>query len=203
MAAITIGTVITIGQFRERALSNSERELANTVLLLTRHFDQQFEDSNVIATDLITKMQFAGRVSPENFSRKMSTHDAHLMLKSRASVLPYIGEVNIYNSDGQLMNSSDVWPLPDVSIAERDYFNALKSDPESKVILTEPVQSYFTGKPTTVIAHRLTALDGAFLGVMARRINVANFQSFFASVVLGEGAAISMFHNDGTLLARY
>ncbi|HKH01444.1 MAG TPA: EAL domain-containing protein, partial [Bradyrhizobium sp.] len=134
---------------------------------------------------------------------KMSTHDAHLMLKSRASVLPYIGEVNIYNSDGQLMNSSDVWPLPDVSIAERDYFNALKSDPESKVILTEPDQSYFTGKPTTVIAHRLTALDGAFLGVMARRIDVANFQSFFASVVLGEGAAISMFHNDGTLLARY
>src|SRR3954447_7238621 len=154
VAPITLATVVTIGQFPERALSNSERELANTVLLLTRHFDQQFEDSNVIATDLITKMQFAGRVSPQNFSRKMSTHDAHLMLKSRASVLPYIGDVNIYNSDGQLMNSSGVWPPPDVSIAERDYFNALKSDPETKVILTEPVQSYSKGKPTTVIAHR-------------------------------------------------
>jgi hypothetical protein len=32
------------GNFRERALHNSERELENTVLLLARHFDQQLED---------------------------------------------------------------------------------------------------------------------------------------------------------------
>ena len=38
---------------------------------------------------------------------------------------------------------------------------------------------------------------------MARRIDPANFEKFFASVALGEGAAISMFHRDGTMLARY
>ncbi|HMI17005.1 MAG TPA: EAL domain-containing protein, partial [Bradyrhizobium sp.] len=31
----------------------------------------------------------------------------------------------------------------------------------------------------------------------------ANFEKFFASLALGEGAAISMYHRDGTLLARY
>src|SRR4051795_10163632 len=151
VSAITISTAVIVGQFRERALSNSERELENTVLLLTRHFDQQFEDSDIIATDLIAKMQFAGSASPEMFGREMSTHDAHLMLKSKASVLSYIGEVNIYNSVGQLINSSGVWPLPDVSIAERDYFNALKSDPELRIILTEPVRSHPATRPTTVI----------------------------------------------------
>src|SRR5438874_6316691 len=152
---------------------------------------------------LIAKMQFAGSASPEIFSSEMSTYDAHLMLKSKASVLSYIGDVNIYNSDGQLINSSGGWPLADVNIAGREYFGALKSDRELKLTLGEPVQSYFTGKPTTVIAHRLSGLDGVFLGVMARRIDSANFQNFFASVVLGDGAAISMFHRDGTLLARY
>ena len=39
-----LGTMVMVGEFRERALANSERELENTVLLLTRHFDQQFED---------------------------------------------------------------------------------------------------------------------------------------------------------------
>ena len=38
---------------------------------------------------------------------------------------------------------------------------------------------------------------------MTRRINPANYEKFFASVALGTGAAISMFHADGTLLARY
>ena len=41
VAAILAGTMMMVGEFRERALANGERELENTVLLLTRHFDQQ------------------------------------------------------------------------------------------------------------------------------------------------------------------
>jgi hypothetical protein len=52
IAAIMVGTTIMAGNFRERALNSSERELENTVLLLARHFDQQMEDSEVIQKDL-------------------------------------------------------------------------------------------------------------------------------------------------------
>ena len=38
---------------------------------------------------------------------------------------------------------------------------------------------------------------------MARRIEAVHFEKFFASVALANGAAISMFHRDGTMLARY
>jgi diguanylate cyclase (GGDEF)-like protein/PAS domain S-box-containing protein len=203
VAAIMIGTAIIIGEFRERALSNSERELENTVLLLTRHFDQQFEDSDIIANDLVSRMELSGNASPETFRNQLSGLDGHLMLKSKASVLSYIGDVNIFDSDGKLINSSGPWPLPEVSIADRDFFKTFKSGSELKVTLAEPVRSHFTGKPTTVIAHRLSGPNGVFLGVMARRIDPANFEKFFASVALGEGAAISMFHRDGTMLARY
>src|SRR4051812_2586825 len=60
VAAITPATVATIGQFRARALNNAERHHANTVPLPPRHFDQQFEDSNLVATDLIARMQVGG-----------------------------------------------------------------------------------------------------------------------------------------------
>jgi hypothetical protein len=40
IATIAIGATVMAGNFRERALRNSERELENTVLLLARHFDQ-------------------------------------------------------------------------------------------------------------------------------------------------------------------
>src|SRR6478735_9203066 len=56
VTAILAGTIMMVGEFRERALSNSVRELENTVLLLTRHFDQQFEDSDTIAADVISKL---------------------------------------------------------------------------------------------------------------------------------------------------
>ena len=59
------------------------------------------------------------------------------------------------------------------------------------------------GNLNTIIAHRLSGENGTFLGVMTRRIDPANYEKFFASVAMGAGAAISMFHTDGTLMARY
>jgi len=85
VTAIILGTAVMVGEFRERALSNSERELENTVRLLTRHFDQQFEDSVFIANNLISQMQISGIASPELFRSQMSTPDAHLTLQSKAS----------------------------------------------------------------------------------------------------------------------
>jgi diguanylate cyclase (GGDEF)-like protein/PAS domain S-box-containing protein len=202
IAGIMIGTAVMVGQFRERALGNAERELENTVLLLTRHFDQQFKDCDIIANDLISRTEISGMASPEIFNRQISTPDAHMMLKSKVSFLSYIGDVNIFDSDGKLINSSAAWPLPAISIADRAYFKAFKSSPQSTV-LAEPVRSYSTGGWTTVIAYRLSGLNGVFLGVMVRRIDPANFENFFASVALGQGVAISLFHRDGTMLARY
>jgi diguanylate cyclase (GGDEF)-like protein/PAS domain S-box-containing protein len=203
IAAIMIGTVLMIGEFREQALSNSERELENTVLLLARHFDQQFEDSDITTNDLISKMRFSEIASPEAFKSQMSSPDAHLMLKSKTSALSYIGDVNIFDSDGKLVNSSGDGPLPAGSIADRAYFKAFKSNPELTGFLVEPARALFTGGWTTVFARRLSGPDGVFLGVLGRRVDPANFEKFFASVALGKDAAISMLHRDGTMLARH
>ena len=203
VSAIFVGTITTVGMFRERALRNSERELENTVRLLTRHFDQQFEDSETIAKDMVTRMRLSEIASAEDFRKRMSGYAAHLELKSEVSVLSHIGDAMIFDSDGTLINSSGAWPLPDVNIVERTYYKIFKSDPQSKSILAEPVRSLFTGGWTTVIAQRLSGPGGVFLGVMAQRIDPANFEKLFASVALEKGAAISMFHTDGTLLARH
>jgi diguanylate cyclase (GGDEF)-like protein/PAS domain S-box-containing protein len=155
-----------------------------------------------MANDLISQMNISGIASPEIFRARMSTPAAHEMLKSRAGILSYIGEVTIFDSQGQMINSSAVWPVPPNSIADREFFNAFKSDLQSDKAV-EPVRSYVTGGWTTVITRRLTGRDGVFLGVVSRRIEPASYEKFFASVVLGPGAAIAIFHRDGTLLARY
>ena len=203
IAAITIGTAIITGNFRERALNSSERELENTVLLLARHFDQQLEDFEVIQKDLIAYMRSSGIASREDYKRRMSGQDIHLMLKAKLGALSYVGGVNIFDADGVLINASASWPVPEVRVADRSYFKVFKSDPRSPDMLIEPVYSRITGLWTTVIARRMTGPTGEFLGAVGRGIEPANFEKFFASLALGEGAAISMYHRDGTLLARY
>jgi len=203
IVAIAIGTTTMVGNFRERALHNSERELENTVLLLARHFDQQLEDFEVVQKDIIAHMHLTGIVTSNDYRRTMSGNDAHLMLKAKISAMSYVGSINLVDSDGRLINSSESWPPPPVSVADRTFFTTFRSDPNSPLVLVEPVFSRVTGAWTTVLARKLIGPDGEFLGVIGRGIEPAHFEKFFASVALGENAAISMFHRDGTLLARY
>src|SRR5882724_5960130 len=203
IATIAIGATLMAGNFRERALRNSERELENTVLLLARHFDQQLEDFEVVQKDLISFMRSSGIATAENYKRRMSSQEIHLMLKSKMDALSYVGGVNVFDADGRLINASAAWPVPAVSVADRSYFKTFKSDPNSPDMLIEPVFSRITGIWTTVIARKVTGPNGEFLGAIGRGIEPANFEKFFASVALGSGAAIAMHHRDGTLLARY
>ncbi len=203
IAAITIGTTIMAGNFRERALNSSKRELENTVMLLARHFDQQFRDFGAIQQDLVTFIQTAGINSSESFKRRMSGADINLMLKAKIGALSYIGAVNLFDSDGMLINSSSTWPVPLINVADRAYFSTFKTDPNSPDTLVEPVHSRITGVWTTVIARKITGPNGEFLGSIGRGFEPANFEKFIASVALGKDAAVSMVHRNGTLLARF
>jgi hypothetical protein len=201
IATITIGTVLVVGEFRERALGNSERELENTVRLLARHFDQQLDDLEVPLDDIIARTRLAGVTSADEFRRQMSTPETHLFLKAKVSGPSEIAGINIYDAGGTLISSSEVPVVPAVNIADRDYFKGLTSSPERQQI--ELVRSRFSGGLRTVVARKVTGPNGEFLGVVSRAIAPTKFESFFSSVALGKDAAISMFHRDGTMLARH
>src|SRR5215469_9842927 len=72
VATIIVGTIIMVGEFRERALSNNERELENTVQLLARHFDQLFDDCEIITAGLISQMSLSEIASPDAFRERVS-----------------------------------------------------------------------------------------------------------------------------------
>jgi diguanylate cyclase (GGDEF)-like protein len=203
IAAITVGATLMAENFRERALHNAEREVENTVQLLAHHFDQQLTDFEVVQKDLIDYVRASGIRTAEAYRRQMSSEAAHLMLTSKMSALSNVGGVNLFDADGRLINSSSVWPVPAVSVADRNYFKTFKSDPQAPAMLIEPVRSRITGNWTTVIARKVMGANGEFIGAIGRGIESDNFAKFFATVALGPDSAIAIHHRDGTLLARH
>ncbi|MET3275021.1 PAS domain S-box-containing protein [Bradyrhizobium japonicum] len=203
VAGIFAVTAMAVGEFRERTLTNRERELENTVQLIARHFDQQFEDSDVVAADLIGQMNLPGIASPGMFRERMYGPATNQMLRSKVSSVSYLGDIAIYDADGELINWSRAQPLPKINISSRAYFQTFKSDPMAEPVLLESVRSFIIGKWTTVVARRLSLPDGTFVGAMVRRIDPDSYQNYFASVALAEGTAISLFDREGKMLARY
>jgi len=203
IATITIGTTMMAGNFRERALEGSNRELENTVFVLARHFDQQLEDFTGIEKDIVAQLEASGVASPDVFRTQMSTPAWHEVLSSKLRAKTDVAGVNIFDSNGALINSSEHWPVPDVSIADRVFFKELKSAPATEPFAMQLVQGRFSQGWATVFARKVTGPHGEFLGVVTRAITPASFEKFFGSVTLAPGASISMHRRDGTLLARY
>jgi diguanylate cyclase (GGDEF)-like protein len=203
IASIVIGTAIVVLDFRERALSNSERELENTALLLARHFDRELNDFEAVQKDVVRRMDVLGIASPEDFRRQASSEAFHANLQPIAGALTDVAGINVFDTNGQLVNSSRSWPVPNLNIADRSYFRDFATDDRSPLVLLTPLHSRLTKLWTIVVARKVVGPNGQFLGVVTRGVSPANLESFFESLALGKGSAISLSHRDGTLLARY
>src|SRR5262245_32016892 len=81
--AIALGTAYVAMQYRERAIKAAERDLTNTALLLSRHFDQQLTDLQHVHEDVITYVQAGGLDNAEAFEKHMALLSTHEMLRSR------------------------------------------------------------------------------------------------------------------------
>src|SRR6201992_3699173 len=168
IAAIAIGTAVTISNSRDRALASSERELQNNVLLLAQHFDQQLDDMQVPLDDLIAQMHASGVATPDDFRRDMSSHEMHLLMKAKVSGASEIAGINVYDADGTLINSSVVPVVPQVNIADRAYYKTLKAAADPNDCEIEMVRSRFSGGWRTVFARKMTGPNGEFLGIVSR-----------------------------------
>ncbi|QPF92183.1 bifunctional diguanylate cyclase/phosphodiesterase [Bradyrhizobium commune] len=201
MAATAIGTALTVDRFRQNAIESGRDSLDSAVRLLARHFDREFADFAVLQKSVIAELESRGIESAEIFRQEMSTLATHQVLRAKASAWSDVAGANVFDSEGVLINSSRRWPVADISVADRGYFNRLKNDPIAQEEV-EVVPGRFGNGPAIVFARRVSGPHGEFIGMVSRAIAPEQLESFFASTGLGEGSSIAMYHQNGQLLAR-
>ncbi|MBR1219150.1 EAL domain-containing protein [Bradyrhizobium sp. U87765 SZCCT0131] len=203
IVGIALGTTMVVGHFRDRALVNSARELDNTILLLARHFDQQFEDMQNLQADLVAHLPAVALTTPDTFRAVMSSEAMHDLLKAKVNGGGDVAGLNLFDASGTLINSSVVWPVRPVSVTDRSYFQAFKAGTTVNPALIQLVQSRLSGSWAIVVARRIEGPNGEFLGMLTRGVAPAAIEQFFSSVSLADKSAISLFHRDGTMMARF
>ena len=133
----------------------------------------------------------------------MSGEDVQQMLKASTSGLVQIYAISLINADGRLINFSRFWPGPDISVADRIFFTALKADPKVTSYISEPGHNRTNGAWTLFLVRRVTAANGEFLGLVLGAIELTYFDKLFGSVSLGKGSSITLFRSDGIMLTRF
>ncbi len=203
VAAIVAGTTSILSNLRQRALADHERELTNLVSVLAEQTDRAVQAVELIQSSLIERMQALGIASEDDYERRMSGYDVHLMLKDKVSGWPHIGSVTLINSRGKLINFSRSWPLPDIDVTDREFYTALKSNAQLTSFMGEPVRNRATGSWTIHLVRKVTAPNGDFLGLVLGAMEMEYFEQYFGTIELGEQSSIALFRNDGVLLAHH
>ena len=203
IAAIVVGTAIMAGNLRNRALFENERELTNTALILAEQIDRTFQAIDLVQSSVIEKIQSLGIASSDDYTRQMSDQNVHLMLKASTSGLVQAYAVSLINADGRLINFSRSWPVPDISVADREFFLGLKSNPRLTSFVSLPGHNRTDDAWTLFLARKVTAANGEFLGLVLGAVELSYFDKLFSSVSLGEGSSIALYRSDGVLLTRF
>jgi diguanylate cyclase (GGDEF)-like protein/PAS domain S-box-containing protein len=179
----------------------NERDLSNIALVLAKQFEQFFTAVERVQIGLI--QDIAGAVDAADGERLLSGHDVYLKLRDKAAGMPYVGALTIFEAQGRLINFSRQWPTPDINVADRDFFKVFQSNPDLKFFVGEAVYNRANGSRVVHFARKIPGPSGEFLGVITAAVELQYLQKYFSEISLEPGSGVTLFHEDGMVLARY
>ena len=204
LIALVVGVIdLILSNLRHQAIEQSKQQLSATATVLARQAARDFQSVDLIEANLIEYMETLAIVSDELYARAMVGRGIHLMLKDKISGFPHIGAVMLVGADGQLINSSQVWPTPPLNFTGQDYFEALKADPRLSSMLGRPVRDSQTGAWTINLARKFRGSNGEFLGLVVGTIASQYFEDSFGTLARGTDESTALLRDDGVMLARY
>ena len=199
--AIVLGTSLTISSVRDHEISRNGKELESTVRLLSHQFDEHIVNFEAVPRSVAIYLASKSSNS-KRFNDLASSEEFHRFLREKTSDQGDFAGVNVFDSEGRFLNSSERWPVPSLTLSDRKYFRTFKTDPNSPPVLIQLVESRISKGNTIVIARKVSSSEGAFLGMVTRSISPERFQSFFSTILLPD-SALALLHRDGSLLASY
>ena len=200
---LALGVGLLVSQLRRNALDNGGQDLQRMALVLADQAERTFQAVELVQDSLVERLQNDGVKSPEQFRQRMTGVAAHEDMRSRIQGLPQLDALIAVDADGSLLNFSHYWPPPTVTLADRDYYNALKTNRALTTYFGEPVINRGTGTLTQHVARKVTGPDGQFLGLILGAVELAYFERLYESLALGNDTTILVRRDDGRLLARF
>jgi len=196
-------TSLLVFQSRNSAMLAADQELRSLALILADQAERAFEAVDLVQTTFLEMVQAAGIENQEAFRQRMSGLGVNKELDDHSSALPQLDVIGLVDADGHFINISNNWPPPNVSIADRPYFQALKSDPTRTTVVSDPIINRITHTRAVVVAHRVSSPNGDFIGISFAGVPMSYFERLYQTVANRPDMSIALFRKDGMLLARY
>jgi len=188
----------------ESTLDDVANNLARRSLALAAQANLSLQSLSLVLDSVSEHVAPERIVSQDQFKLRMGNSETHRLLNEKIVGLPQIDFIGLIDRDGNVVSSSRVWPVvPEINVADRDYFQALQANPALKIFISAPFQNRGTGAWNIVVARRLNDAQDQFIGLINGSVNLKFFEDHWRSILVQEvDSSISLNRLDGTVLAR-
>ena len=201
LAVVAIG--VTVWALRNDALIDAASEVANIATVLAEEGTSSIRSIDIVAGEIADEIRRRAGASPEQTQVFLASETAHRLIDDRRQRLTQTDFVALVDADGQLVNTSRVWPSPAVGLTDRDYYRHLSTTRGPTLFVSELVVNRVSGLRTVLFSKRLEARDGAFLGLILIGVRAAYFEHMYRSIHSVRDQSLALTRTDGTVLVRY
>ena len=193
-AAIGAVFLISIRSATDSTVATASRQAATFARTLEEHAARSFGAADTALAALVEALE--GR-SP------FSAMDPLALIRDRRAMVPGAVTVSWVGADGLLRLDSEAPGSAAADFSNRTYFETHRTRPDPGLYVSPPTYDLGRDMWTIVISRRLSDPQGAFAGVVALKLDAHFFNAYYASLDVGAGGAISLWRDDGMLLARH
>jgi PAS domain S-box-containing protein len=178
----------------ENALSATGREIDNESKTLAEQTAWTFQVVDLLLEDTARWYRTDGlKLTPEHIDE---------VLGNRASGVRQIRALTITDAQGIQRYRSGIASPPKLDVSDRSYFIAHRDRTVAGVVMSDPLITRSENRAAIVLSQRLEDDNGTFLGVIAANIDLDDLRQIYHAVNLGQGTAIHLLRDSGTLLVR-
>ena len=175
-------------------LSATEREIDNESKTLAEQTAWTFQAVDLLLEDTALWYWTDGlRMTPEHIDE---------VLANRALGVRQVRLLTITDARGIQRYRSIGPPPPNLDVSDRSYFIAQRDGTVAGLFMSEPLVTRSENRAGIVLSRRLEDDRGAFFGVITAIVDLEDLQQIYRAIELGQGAAIDLLRDSGTLLVR-
>jgi PAS domain S-box-containing protein len=176
------------------ALIATERELGGLAKALAGQTALAWEGIDLLLRDTAGWYQSTGgKFAPQRLNEALAT---------RTAGLGQVRLLTIIDAQGMQRYRSRGSSPPSLDLSDRSYFIAQRDHAAAGLFVSEALVTRSENRPGIVLSRRLENEAGGFAGVVTASVDFGDLERLFAALSPGEGSAIQLLREDGTLLVR-
>ncbi len=115
----------------------------------------------------------------------------------------YLQSIRYLDTEGISQITSFAQAAAPIDVSDREYVRQLRQQPERpNTLIGHPVKSRYDGQWIVPLARNLYDASGQRIGMIAAYIRVSYFEDFYRRIAKDNQAIVSLYSNDGFVLAR-